>query len=448
MRVKITKRQVDAIRPGVGDRFLWDSELKGFGLKVTPGGRKVYILQYRMGGRGLPVKRYTIGNHGDYTPDGARAVAEKLRGGIRNNVDPGAAKRRAIEEQRAAVTIKKLCEQYLQNPPPKKASTLAVDMGRIARHIVPLLGSKQVRDVTPGDIRRFMAAVAAGKTKADIKTGKHGRAIVKGGRGAATRTVGLLLGIFAYAVAEGYRTDNPVRGIKRYPDRKAERFLSSAELRALGDVLSAAEQSWDAYKMKAAAWREGGKLGPKPVKPEAAEALTAIAAIRLLLFTGCRKSEILTLKWSDIDFERSCLRLSDSKTGSKAVPLGAPALVLLNELKRTQGNPYVLAGDRAGHHFVGLPKVWERIRKRAKLANVRLHDLRHSFASAGAAAGDSLLIIGKLLGHREAKTTARYAHLGDDPLKAAANRISSAIADAMTREAQDNAEMVPLQRAG
>jgi hypothetical protein len=215
MRVKITKRQVDAIPPGVGDRFFWDSELKGFGLKVTPSGRKVYILQYRMGGRGLPVRRYTIGNHGDYTPDRARAEAEKLRGGIRNNVDPGAAKRRAIEEQRAAITVKQLCERYLQNPPPKKASTLVVDKGRIARHIVPLLGSKQIRDVTPGDIRRFMAAVAAGKTTADIKTGKHGRAIVKGGRGAATRTVGLLGGIFAYAVAEGYRTDNPVRGVKR-----------------------------------------------------------------------------------------------------------------------------------------------------------------------------------------------------------------------------------------
>jgi integrase len=446
MRVKITKRQVDAIRPGVGDRFLWDSELKGFGLKVTPSGRKVYILQYRMGGRGLPVKRYTIGNHGDYTPDGARAEAEKLRGGIRNNVDPGAAKRRAIEEQRAAITIKQLCEQYLQNPPPKKASTLAVDKGRIARHIVPLLGSKQVRDVTPGDIRRFMAAVAAGKTTADIKTGKRGRAIVKGGRGAATRTVGLLGGIFAYAVAEGYRSDNPVRGIKRYPDRKAERFLSSAELRALGDVLAAAEQSWDAYKMGAAAWRESGKLGPKPVKPEAAESPTAIAAVRLLLFTGCRKSEILTLKWNDVDFERSCLRLSDSKTGSKAVPLGAPALVLLNELKHTQGNPYVLAGERMGHHFVGLPKVWERIRKRARLTNVRLHDLRHSFASAGAAAGDSLLVIGKLLGHQDAKTTARYAHLADHPLRAAADRISGSIAVAMAPASTE--VVVPFRQVG
>ena len=446
MRVKITKRQVDAIRPGASDRFLWDSELRGFGLKVTPSGRKVYILQYRMGGRGLPVKRYTIGNYGDYTPDGARAVAEKLRGSIRNNVDPGAAKRRAIEEQRAAITVKHLCEQYLQNPPPKKTSTLAVDKGRIARHIVPLLGSKLVRDVTPGDIRRFMAAVAAGKTKADVKTCKRGRAIVEGGRGAATRTVGFLGGIFTYAVTEGYRADNPVHGIKRYPDRKAERFMSSAELRALGAVLSAAEQAWDTYKVQSATWRKRGKLGPRPVKPGESESPTAIVAIRLLLFTGCRKSEILTLKWNDVDFERSCLRLSESKTGSKVVPLGAPALFLLNELKRTQGNPYVLAGERMGHHFVGLPKVWERIRKRAGLTDVRLHDLRHSFASAGAAAGDSLLVIGKLLGHQDAKTTARYAHLGDHPLKVAADRIAASIAIAMTGAPAEI--VVPLRQVG
>jgi integrase len=342
MRVKITKRHVDAIRPGDRDRFLWDNELKGFGLKVTSTGRKIYILQYRMGGRGLPVRRYTIGNHGDYTPDRARAEAEKLRGSIRSNVDPGAAKRMAREEQRTAPTVKQLCQRYLENPPPKKASTLAVDKGRITRHIEPLLGSRLVRDVTPGDIRRFMVAVATGKTKADVKTGKHGRAIVEGGEGAATRTVGLLGGIFAYAVAEGYRTDNPVRGVKRYPDRKAERFLSSAELRALGDVLSAAEQAWDAYNLKAAAWRENSKQGPRPERQEGAEHPIAIIAIRLLLFTGCRKSEILTLKWDQVDFERSCLRFSESKTGPKVIPLGAPALVLLNELERTQGNPYVL----------------------------------------------------------------------------------------------------------
>jgi integrase len=447
MLIKLTKRQVDAVRPSECDRFLWDSQLKGFGLKVTPAGRKVYVLQYRMGGRALPVKRYTIGNHGDYTPDQARNVAEKLRGGIRNNVDPGAAKRKAIEDQRAAITVKQLCERYLENPPPKKSSTVATDKGRIVRHIVPLLGSKRVKDVTSCDIQRFMAAVATGKTRADIKTKERGRAVVTGGKGTATRTVGLLGGIFSYAVTEGYRTDNPVRGIKRYPDHKAERFLSSVELKTLGDVLSAAEKAWSAYEANECAWRAAGRRGPKPRKPEHAENPTALTAVRLLLFTGCRKSEILTLKWEHVDFERQCLRLPDSKTGAKTVALGAPALALLSRLKRTDHSFYVLPSSTiSGRHFVGLPKIWERIRKRAKLGNVRLHDLRHSFASAGAAAGDSLLIIGKLLGHRDPKTTARYAHLADDPVKAAASRISSIIANAM--EPPNAAVIVPFKQAG
>jgi integrase len=446
---KITKRTVDAVRPNGTDQFLWDGKwdgaVKGFGLKITPAGRKVYVLQYRVGGRGTP-KRYTIGKHGDYTPEQARGEAEKLRGDIRNNLDPAETKRRAIADRLTAITVKQLCEQYLENPPPKKTSTLAVDKGRIARHIVPLLGSKPVREVAPGDVRRFMSAVAAGKTKADVKTGKRGRAIVKGGKGTATRTVGLLGGIFSYAVTEGYRDDNPVRGIKRYPDHKAERFLSSTELKGLGDVLSAAEKAWSAYQASLAAWQAGGRTGPRPRASKEAANPTALAAIRLLLFTGCRKSEILTLKWDHVDFERGCLRLPDSKTGAKVVLLGAPTLLLLSGLTRTADNPYVLASANLGGHLVGLPKVWERIREAAKLKDVRLHDLRHSFASVGAAAGDSLLIIGKLLGHRDAKTTARYTHLADDPLRAAADRISSTIADAMARTLPGTALVLPFKQ--
>jgi integrase len=452
MLTKITQRVVNAAQRGGTDQFLWDGDwdgaVKGFGLKITPAGRKVYVLQYRMGGRGTKAKRYTIGNHGDYTPDQARSIAEKLRGDIRNNIDPGAAKRKSLADQRAAITVKQLCDQYLKNPPPKKASTLAVDKGRIARHIVPLLGSKPIREVTPGDVRRFMTSVATGETRADIKTGKYGRAIVEGGKGTATRTVGLLGGIFSYAIGEGYLQTNPVRGIKRYPDRKAERFLSTVELKVLGDVLSKAESDWGAYEANLTAWLAGGSCGPRPKAPKEAASPTAVAAIRLLLFTGCRKSEILGLKWAHVDFQRGSLRFADSKTGAKLIPLGAPALVLLSGLTRMEGNPYVLPGAKLGEHLVGLSKIWERIRKAANLTDVRLHDLRHSFASAGAAAGDSLLMIGKLLGHRDTKTTARYAHLSDDPLRAAADRISSTVADAMTQPLSSAAMVVPFRQAG
>ena len=168
--------------------------------------------------------------------------------------------------------------------------------------------------------------------------------------------------------------------------------------------------------------------------------LHAIAAIRLLL-TGCRKQEILSLKWSFVDWERACLRLPDSKTGAKVIPLGAPALELLSSLPRLDENPHVLPSTTGNGHFVGLQKIWDTLRAKAELLDVRLHDLRHSFAAVGAVAGDSLLVIGKLLGQRDQKATQRYAHLSDTPVRSAADRISGNIAAAM---AGNGGEVVEL----
>lgn len=413
---KITNRSVAAAAPGERDTYLWDADLPGFGLKVTPAGRKVYLVQYRNGGRRGRTRRVTIGKHGSpWTPDGARKVAKRILGRVAAGEDPAEER----SEARRDLSITELCDLYLrEGVATKKPSTLAVDRGRIERHIKPLLGRRRLLALTRGEIERFMQDVAAGKTAIDIKTGARGRAIVRGGKGTASKAVALLGSILTFAVDHKLRPDNPARGIKRYRDKKCERFLAPAELARLGAALATVERD-----------------GENPF---------VVAAIRLLALTGCRKSEILGLQWAQIDFERACIRFPESKTGAKALPLGAPALEVLEALPRIEGCPYVLPASIGNGHFVGLQKAWVRIRAKAALEDVRLHDLRHSFAAAGAAGGDSLLMIGALLGHRDPTTTSRYAHLADDPLKEAADRISGAIAAAMKGDG-DGAQVVELR---
>ena len=397
MRGKITKRTVDGTRARIRDTFVWDIQVKGFGLKVTPKGKKVYVLQYRVAGRQTS-KRFTIGLHGSpWTPDQARTEAIRLLGRVKEGFDPARERRDAKSE----LSVSQLCDQYLKEGcSTKKPSTIGPDIGRIERHIKPILGRMLVKDVTSNDVRRFMNAIARGKTAADVKTKPRGRARVTGGKGTATRTVGLLGGIFSFAIAEGLRSDNPVAGVRRFADNKSQRFLAADELARLGETLTAAE----------------------------AENPLAVAAVRLLILTGCRKTEILSLRWSSVDFDHGCLRLPDSKTGERIVMLGAPALDVLASLPRIGESPYVLPATRGGRHFVGLPKTWARIRKQASLADVRLHDLRHSFVSVGVGAGFGLPIVGKLVGHSDPRTTQQYAHVADDPAKAAANRIAGHIA--------------------
>ena len=396
---RISKRSVDALKPGERDVYLWDRELPGFGLKVTPASGRTYLVQYRVAGRKGRTRRVTIGRHGPLTPEQARQEAKRILGEVAAGQDPAEDRTRA----RQAITVAELCELYLsEGVATKKASTVAMDRTRIELHVKPLLGRRRARDITQDDVARFMNAVAK-----------------RSGKGAASRTVGMLGGIFSFAVRKRICAKNPVRGVERFPDRKVERFLSPAELARLGEALAAAE-------------REG-------VNPY------AVAAVRMLMLTGCRKAEVLTLRWDHIDWDNGCLRLPDSKTGAKTVALGAPAIELLHGLPRVEGNPYVFPGTKDHAHLVGLQKIWHQLRNRAELPDVRLHDLRHSFASVGAASGDSLLIIGKLLGHANAASTQRYAHLGDDPLRSAANRISQQIAAAMN--GQHDAEVVELRKS-
>lgn len=409
---KLTKRAIDAIRPTARTEIYWDTDLRGFGLKVTPADRKIYIAQYRIAGQGRRVVRLTLGAHGKLTPEKARKLAKSHLGEAENGIDPAEAKRAARKD----ITISELCDLYLQEGVATKSeSTKLRDRSRIERHIKPLVGKRRLGLLERADVERMQSDIANGKTKLDEKTEtKRGRSIVRGGEGAARESVVLLSSILGFATNRKLRADNPALGVKKFRTHKRERFLSPKELAALGTALSKFEETG------------GSRFGA--------------AAIRLLILTGARKGEILGLRWSWVDWERSCLRLPESKTGERVIPLGAAALQELQSIQTELwdgGSPWVIQGKPSPEQkaepkcFVGLQKVWERVREIAELPGVRLHDLRHSFASVGASGGDSLYIVGKLLGHNQAHTTQRYAHLADDPVKAAADRISNHIRAAM-----------------
>jgi integrase len=414
---KLTKRTVDTEQPETSEKFIWDDELPGFGLRVFPSGRKSYVVQYKVGGRGGRTRRISLGSHEKLTPEEARKRAKKLFAAVADGGDPATDR----AEVKRALSVTDLAKLYLAEAPAekpnKKASSWATDRSNIERHIEPLLGRRFVTALTQADIAKFQADVAAGRSKADIKTRPRGRAIVEGGRGTAARCLAVLGAMLQFAVGRKFITENPAKGVPLLKGQNKERFLSEAEVATLAEAVSGMEAE--------------GRLGP-----------TAAAAVRLLMLTGCRKTEILSLKWDWVDFERGCLRLPDSKTGAKVVPLAAAAMEVLSELPRTSA--YVLPAARGGSHYSGLQKDWERVRARAGLPGLRLHDLRHSFASFAVADGNTLFMVGKVLGHKQARTTEVYAHLADDPLRAVADRTAARIAAAMKGTAGAD-KVVPLR---
>lgn len=438
-RTKLTNSVVDGLEKRATDYVAWCGELAGFGCRVRPSGAKSFVTQYRIGGRNSTVRKVTIGAYGKLTAEEARKEAKRILAQAELGQDEATTRAR----KRAEITVAALCDEYLERGcEGKKASTISTDRGRIERHIKPQLGTRQIGGVTKADIAKFMKAVADGETATDVKTKKHGRAIVTGGRGAATRTVRLLGGIFSYAIDRGYIETNPRLGVKVYADGNSERFLSADELRSLGDTLREAETEGLPWQPKGG---PNAKHTPKKVAT-AREVISphAVAAIRLLLLTGCRAGEILTLKWAHVDFERGFLNLPDSKTGAKKVLLGAPALQILATIPRIKDNPYVIAGAEPKKPRSDLKRPWNRITAHAGLTDLRLHDLRHSYASVGAASGMGLGIVGKLLGHASTTTTARYAHFADDPLRRASDSIGGTIAALIG--GTDASNVVPLKQ--
>lgn len=436
---KLTRTMVDGLEPRLKPYVQFCGQLPGFGVAVRPTGSKSFIAQYDFGGRNGVTRKVTLGRYPTVTVEQARKEAERIIAKAKLGTDVAAER----TKKRGELTVSQLCDEYVeQGCEGKKASTLATDKGRIERHIKPLLGSRRISEVTRGDVATFMRDVANGKTATDEKTKKHGRAIVRGGKGAATRTVRLLGGIFSYAIKQGYIETNPRHGVKVYADGKGERFLNADELARLGNALTEAETTGLPWQVT-----DGPKSKHTPLMGgEQREVISpyAVAAIRLLLFTGCRAGEILNLLWADVDFERGFLNLRDSKTGAKKVWLSAPALQVLADLPRS--GKYVIAGAATDKPRRDLKRPWKRITAHADMADLKLHDLRHSFASAGAASGMGLGMVGKLLGHASAQTTQRYAHYADNAAQAAANAIATGIANAMVK-GKINDNVVPLKAA-
>jgi integrase len=385
MRQKITKRAVDSLSTKKGHVMLWDPELKGFGVRCRASGDKYYVIKFRSGGR---QRWITIGRHGSpWTPDTARAEAMRQLGLKASGRDPASER----DHQKGVITIAELGARFLGDYVPQhcKPSTASEYRRAVKLFINPALGHHRISDVVRADVARFHH---------DLHSVPY----------QANRALGVLSKMMNLAEEWGLRPDgsNPCRHVKKYREQKRERYLSPEELQRLGETLAEVQRA--------------GTEDPH-----------VLAAIGLLILTGARLREILTLKWAYVDFNNGVLRLPDSKSGAKLVYLNTKVVDLLRGLPRMKDNPHVIAGQKPGSHLVELQKPWQRIRAKAGLEDVRIHDLRHSFAAIAAGTGMSLPMIGKLLGHTQPITTARYAHLAADPMRAAAELIGGKISEVM-----------------
>ena len=393
---KLTKRVVDQASAETKVTSLWDDELKGFGLRVWPkqrqaaegvSGRKVYVVKCRIKGR----QRFiTIGPHGPLTAKQARVRAFEILSEAKGGRDPA----KELDQARKAPTLKGLGERFLREHVAVrcKPSTQAEYKRSVELFVNPKLGTRKVTDIERKDVAEFHH---------ELKHIPY----------QANRTLGVLSKMFNLAEVWGLRADgsNPCRHVKKYAEQKRERFLDSTEIAELGRVLHEAEQ-------------------------DGSETKAAVNAIRLLMLTGCRLNEIMTLRWAHVDLKSRELRLTDSKTGAKVVPFGKTAVAVLKGTEKLKDNPYVITGKKPGSRLTDLQHPWRRIRSKAKLDGVRIHDLRHSYASGALALGEGLPMIGKLLGHTQVQTTARYAHLARDPIKTAGSRVSDTIGAAMVKK--------------
>lgn len=364
---KLTKRSVEKLPVQTQDYITFDSEVNGFGVRVLPSGKRSYMVQYRSGGR---TRRIAIGQHGAITVEQARRKAKELLGAVASGQNPA----EVIALQRGAPTVASVGERFLREHVATrcKPSTAREYRRALELFIYPAMGNHKIIDVARADIAKL----------------HHGLRHVPY---QANRTLGVLSKLFTLCEVWNLRPDgsNPCRHVSKFREEKRERYLSAAELRRLGETLAQMEAS-------------------------GLETAFVVAAFRLLILTGCRLGEIQTLRWSYV--VGRYLELPDTKTGARRIPLPPAAQDVLAALPRLDGNPFVIAGAIDGQHVTDLQKPWRRIRAAAGLEDVRIHDLRHTYASNAVANGMPIQMVGKLLGHTQIQTTMRYAHLADDPV--------------------------------
>ena len=382
-RLRLTKTTVEALRPS--NNPYWDSNLTGFGVLVSKRLTRSYLAQKRLpDGRQCKV---TIGRHGVWTAEKARARAKVLLGQIAAGIDPTADRRAARQAERKrleAPTVEVLLDRYMSEHAERKKRQRSIQSDRslINKHIAPALGRKKVADVTHEDAERLHAQISV-------------TALI-----AANRAVALGHKAFALAIKWGWRTDNPFGGIERNPEERRERYLTPAELGRLCDALNRRQDKLEA------------------------------ACISFLMLTGARRGETLTARWRDFDPTAGVWSKPSAHTKQKRthrIPLSAAARAVLVQLaERFAPNEPPPDAYVFGPELIDRVRgTWAAVRTEAKLPGLRLHDLRHAYASVLASGGLSLPIIGALLGHTTPTTTARYAHLLDDPLRQATERVGS-----------------------
>ncbi len=420
----ISKRTVDAVPiPQAGEDRLWDAKIAGFCLRIyaatkrAPAGRKVYAVKYRVNGR---QGWYSIGEHGQpfkdangrtytsLTAELARDDAERVLADAKRGHDPQARKK----ERRDSLTMGELIDAYMLDGPKsklaKRASSWATDRSNFERHVRPLIGRAKLGDLSRESIGQMLQGVIRGDTAKVEKTKARGKAIVTGGAGVAPRVLSSTRAMLNWAIDQGYLAGpNPCTGVKLAARPGADRFLSNTEAANLFSVMATLE--------------EDGNLRP------------AHAAIfRLLLLTGARRNEVAALRWRDVDLDRAAITLPPARTktgaisGDRRIALNTLAVEILRAQPQTKASVYVFPASKGkSGHTTTAGKVWRtKVLPAAKLAGVRIHDLRHSFASFALADGASLALIGKALGHRSSRTTERYAHAAMDPLKSLAEGVS------------------------